>query len=99
MLKHISQIKLKFNPTNPSSRSIRQFIALMMSDKSKASNQKCNIDIVSNDSVEKPTLDVVFNDKKKLFIETELLPAHEIMADVMKIARKLQLEEDIKSAV
>lgn len=98
MLKHVKSLTLNFAPTSPLSKSIRSFLYLVHNDKNKQSNPKCTIKLNCNDSIPKPTINIEYNDKKKLDIDASYLSASELVADMNRHSKGLQLEEEIRNS-
>ncbi|KAI8827028.1 uncharacterized protein EV422DRAFT_563110 [Fimicolochytrium jonesii] len=48
-----------------------------------------------SDKVRKPTVEVTYVNKATLKLDTETLTAAEIVKDVNRLSKRLQLEEDI----
>ncbi|TPX57739.1 hypothetical protein PhCBS80983_g03607 [Powellomyces hirtus] len=95
MLKYMDKIIVSFAPLNPKSRSVRAFMQQLITDGNRQSNAKCNVVINMSDKIAKPTVEAFYTNKATLKLDTETLTAAEIVKDVNRLSKRLQLEEDI----
>ncbi|KAJ3389511.1 hypothetical protein HDU92_001008 [Lobulomyces angularis] len=98
MLKFISSISVSFAPVNKNSKSARSFVYLMNTKKNLESNLKCKVSITSKDEIENPSISVVYVDKKSLKMDAAYMTAAEMVKDINKHTKYLQLQEDIQQS-
>ncbi|KAJ3016176.1 UNVERIFIED_CONTAM: hypothetical protein HDU68_012378 [Siphonaria sp. JEL0065] len=98
MFPYIDKIALSFAPVAKNARSARTFLYQITADRHRDANPKMVLAVNQSDAVRKPTIEILYRDKKKLVLETSNLKVADIMRDIQKHAKKLQLEEDIKSS-
>ncbi|KAI9349085.1 hypothetical protein BDR26DRAFT_1004213 [Obelidium mucronatum] len=98
MFLFIEKIAVSFAPVAKNSRSARTFLYQITADRHRDANPKLALTVNQSDAIRKPTIEVLYRDKKKLILESANLKVTDIMRDIQKHAKKLQLEEDIKSS-
>ncbi|KAI9104750.1 hypothetical protein DFS34DRAFT_645449 [Phlyctochytrium arcticum] len=98
MLKFVDKLVLNFAPLSPASRSVRGFMQQLVTTRNRASNPKCNLIINMSDQVKKPSIEVAYSNKATLKLDTQTMTAAEIVKDVNRVSKRLQLEEDIAQA-
>ncbi|KAJ3073425.1 hypothetical protein HDU98_001546 [Podochytrium sp. JEL0797] len=98
MFAFIDKLAINFAPVAKTSRSARAFLYQVTADRHRDVNPKLVLSVNQSDAVRKPTIEVSYRDKKKLVIESSSLKVADIMKDIQKHAKKLALEEDIKSS-
>ncbi|KAI9207599.1 uncharacterized protein BJ171DRAFT_578714 [Polychytrium aggregatum] len=105
MLRFVDKITLSFAPLNTSSRSVRAsskptngFLQYLNTAKNRASNPKAVMTLNISDKIARPLVEVHYRDKHILKVNTDTLTAQEIVADVQRHSKKLQLAEDISQA-
>ncbi|KAJ3005887.1 hypothetical protein HKX48_000414, partial [Thoreauomyces humboldtii] len=74
------------------------FMQQLVTDGNRQSNPKCNVLINMSDSIAKPTLEAYYVNKATLKLDTETLTAGEIVKDLNRLSKRLQMEEDIASS-
>ncbi|KAJ3297105.1 hypothetical protein HDU79_004712 [Rhizoclosmatium sp. JEL0117] len=97
-LAFVDKLAINFAPIAKSSRSARTFLFQITADGHKDLNPKLALAVNQNDSIRKPSIEVTYRDKKHLIIESGSLKVADIMRDIQKHAKKLQLEEDTKNS-
>ncbi|KAI8910785.1 hypothetical protein EDD86DRAFT_203591 [Gorgonomyces haynaldii] len=98
MLKFIEKVSIGFAPLSRASRSTRTFISRLKTKKNLQENVKCQMDIQMKDSIKKPFIEIIFTDKHKMQLQPELQSCEELVQDVKRYTKRLQLEQDIKEA-
>ncbi|KAI9357290.1 hypothetical protein DFJ73DRAFT_821217 [Zopfochytrium polystomum] len=99
MLKFIDKVTISFAPLARSSRSARTFLFMVSADSHKLTNPKATIVVNQSDAIAKPSVEVIYKDKKKILLDDcSSFQAAEIISRIGKHSRKLQLEEDINSS-
>ncbi|KAI8618544.1 hypothetical protein BC830DRAFT_1253566 [Chytriomyces sp. MP71] len=97
-IQFIEKMSISFAPLAKNARSARTFLYQVTADRHKDANPKLSMTVNQNDSIKKPTIEIVYRDKKKLVIDSSNLKVADIVKDIGKHTKKLQLEEDIKSS-
>ncbi|KAI8927374.1 hypothetical protein BC831DRAFT_510925 [Entophlyctis helioformis] len=97
-LKFVDKVAIAFAPLSPASRSVRVVWNRLHTHKQIAENPKCQFDVKVMDKIASPFIEVRYIDKKVIKIETASLTAEEVLQDINRHSRKLQMEEDIRSS-
>ncbi|TPX47589.1 hypothetical protein SeMB42_g02097 [Synchytrium endobioticum] len=95
MLKFIEKVTVR---SSPSVRSARTFLDSLYPDKNRAQNPKCVISVNISDSIETPSIEVIYKDKKSIKLDPSSMSAAEILKDINQHSRKLQMMEDINAS-
>ncbi|KAI8824695.1 hypothetical protein BJ741DRAFT_632992 [Chytriomyces cf. hyalinus JEL632] len=98
MLQFIDKLAISFAPLAKNARSARTFLYQVTADRHREANPKLVLAVTQNDAVRRPMIEVLYRDKTKLSLDCSNLKVADIVKDVGKHAKKLQLEEDIKSS-
>ncbi|EGF82650.1 hypothetical protein BATDEDRAFT_86516 [Batrachochytrium dendrobatidis JAM81] len=99
MLKFIDKVVIGFAPLSPVSTSARTLASILRTDRNLARNPKCVFDIITSDKTPRPFIQVTYADKQTIRLDTSKLTANEVLDDIRKHSRRLQMSEDIKSSV
>ncbi|KAH6572816.1 hypothetical protein BASA50_002013 [Batrachochytrium salamandrivorans] len=98
MLKFIDKVVVGFSPLGRVSRSARAFVPILRTNKNLARNPKCVFDIIVSDTTSRPFVMVQYVDKRTIRLDTSAMTPNEILEDLQKHSKKLQMEEDIRSS-
>jgi hypothetical protein len=99
MLEFVRKLSVSFKPLCKKSTSCRSFLQMCLTDKNLKSS-KTALDINPSDSVSIPCVRIEFNDSKVLdYPDCSAIKAREMVQDLQRYNKKLQLIEDIKNAV
>ena len=99
MLEFVTKMAVSFSPLSKSSTSARSFIQMCLTDKRREAT-KAQIEISPSDLVTRPSVLIVFNDKKELrFEDCSGVKATEMINDLKRYNKKLQLLKDIQASI
>ncbi|KAJ3251098.1 hypothetical protein HK103_002887 [Boothiomyces macroporosus] len=94
MLKFIKSVKLGFSPTAINGKSTRTLLTRLKTDKNVAAS-KCEFDIKTKDSISEPFVHIEFVDKKEMKFNPANLKVDEMVMDITRYSKRLQLQEEI----
>ncbi|KAJ3267517.1 hypothetical protein HDV01_004871 [Terramyces sp. JEL0728] len=94
ILKFIKTVKLGFSPTATNGNSTRTLLTRLKTDKNVAGS-KCEFDIQTKDNITEPFVHIEFVDKKEMKFSPANLKVDEIVMDITRYSKRLQLQEDI----
>ncbi|KAI8808973.1 hypothetical protein BJ742DRAFT_807048 [Cladochytrium replicatum] len=97
MLRFVEKVTLSFAPLNASSRSIRSLLGRVYTKNNLQENPKCAVTIQASEKIKYPSLEVVYNDKKVLKLDTGSMTSDEIVREMNRHSKLLKTAEDMKS--
>ncbi|KAI8894802.1 hypothetical protein BC833DRAFT_603572 [Globomyces pollinis-pini] len=98
MLKFITKVTVGFSPLVRKSKSARTFISRLWTKKNALENPKFVLDVQVNDNIKSPFVQVLFADKKEMKFDTSTIGVDELVADIKRYSKRLQLQEDIANS-
>ncbi|XP_075872497.1 large ribosomal subunit protein mL53 [Nelusetta ayraudi] len=79
VLKAVKRIAVHFSPFEPNVRSTREFLAVVGSEKARATNMNCEVVTVVKHDKSTPVVDITYVDGERLVMKGEKLSSQEMM--------------------
>eukprot|EP00245_Coleochaete_scutata_P018118 TRINITY_DN9256_c0_g1_i1.p1 TRINITY_DN9256_c0_g1~~TRINITY_DN9256_c0_g1_i1.p1 ORF type:complete len:114 (-),score=26.11 TRINITY_DN9256_c0_g1_i1:514-855(-) len=98
MLRHLSKVRIEFNPLDRRSAAALEFLAECNSRKSRDSNPKCEVVARRRTDSHPPFIQVTYSNGKEETIDAAAMVAQQIRKKVLKDSEGLEIEGMFKDA-
>ncbi|KAL2608657.1 hypothetical protein R1flu_027230 [Riccia fluitans] len=98
MFKHLSKIRIEFNPMDPRAASALEFLAQCNSRKVRQSNPKCDVIVKRRTDDAPPRVFVQFANGREEVLDGAKMPAQEIRKGILAQAEMMETEQLFRDA-
>eukprot|EP00897_Mesotaenium_endlicherianum_P006667 jgi/Mesen1/6028/ME000308S05219 len=98
MLKHLTKVRIQFNPLDGRSASALEFLAQCNSRKAKESNTKCDVTVKRTTDKSPPFVKVTFQNGIEATMDGATMPAQVMRKRILEQAEMMETEQLFKDA-
>lgn len=98
LLKHLSKVRIEFNPLDRRAASALEFLAQCNSRKARESNPKCDVSVRTRTDAHPPFIKVTFNNGREETMDGATMTAQGIRKQIFKQADGMEMEQLFKDA-